>query len=101
MSDGKHLEHKLVSVSLMEDLIKLTDALQKFSSKFGPQSLTPVPRKSSCNLGALGEVFTDAMFLHNSLQKLTAYHVAILPPVMELGTELSMLKLDSEFNLSA
>lgn len=54
VSDEKRLEHKLVAAALMVDSLRITDALQKFSSKLGPQSLTPVPHEASWQIWDTG-----------------------------------------------
>jgi len=54
VSDEKRLEHQIVAASLMEDSTRITDALQNLSSKFGPQSLMPVPHDAKWQLWDTG-----------------------------------------------
>jgi hypothetical protein len=54
VSAESRLEHKLVAASLVEDSIRITEALQGFGPKFGKQSLTPVPHEASWQLWDTG-----------------------------------------------
>jgi hypothetical protein len=54
ISTESRLEHKLVAASLLDDSIKISDALQSFGRGLGKQSLTPIPHEASWQLWDTG-----------------------------------------------
>jgi hypothetical protein len=47
LSTESRREHKRVAASLMDDSLRLTEAIQSYTSKLGTQSFTPVPHEAS------------------------------------------------------
>lgn len=54
LSTEARLEHKMIASLLMDDSKRITEALQGFCSKFGKQSLIPIPHEASWQLWDTG-----------------------------------------------
>ena len=50
LSKESRLEHQMVATSLMDDSVKITEALQSVNRIFGKQSLTPLPHEARWQL---------------------------------------------------
>ena len=54
LSTASRFEHKLVAASLLDDSIRISNALQNFHQTLGKQSLTPLPHEASWQLWDTG-----------------------------------------------